>query len=37
MIYRHALRNPLIPVVTIIGLQFGDLLAGTIIIEQVFA
>ena len=37
VIYRHVLRNSLIPVVTIIGLQFGDLLAGTIIIEQVFA
>ncbi|MEO0546984.1 MAG: ABC transporter permease [Pseudomonadota bacterium] len=33
---RHALRNALIPVVTIIGLQFAYLLAGTIIIENVF-
>ena len=37
MSYRHVLRNSLIPVVSIIGLQFGDLLAGTVIIEQVFA
>lgn len=33
---RHALRNAMIPVVTIIGLQFAFLLAGTIIIENVF-
>ena len=33
---RHALRNALIPVLTIIGLQFSFLLAGSIIIEQVF-
>lgn len=32
----HAVRNALIPVVTIMGLQFSFLLAGTIIIEQVF-
>ena len=35
-LWRHALRNALIPVVTIMGLQFSFLLAGTIIIEQVF-
>jgi peptide/nickel transport system permease protein len=33
---RHALRNALIPVLTIIGLQFSFLLAGGIIIENVF-
>lgn len=33
---RHALRNALIPVLTILGLQFSFLLAGTIIIENVF-
>ncbi len=33
---RHALRNALIPVLTIIGLQFSFLLAGAIIIENVF-
>lgn len=37
VIYRHALRNALIPVITIIGLQFGNLLAGTVIAETVFA
>jgi ABC-type dipeptide/oligopeptide/nickel transport system permease component len=37
VILRHALRNALIPVVTIIGLQFGSLLAGAVIIETVFA
>lgn len=35
--YRHALRNALIPVVTVIGLQFGSLLGGAVIIEQVFS
>jgi len=34
---RHALRNSLIPVVTIIGLQFGSVLTGTIITETIFA
>lgn len=34
---RHALRNALIPVTTVIGIQFGHLLAGTVIIESVFA
>ena len=33
---RHALRNALIPVLTILGLQFSFLLAGTVIIENVF-
>ncbi len=36
VVYKHALRNAIIPVVTIIGLQAGDLLAGAIIIEMVF-
>lgn len=34
---RHALRNALIPVVTVVGLQFGALLGGAVIIEQVFS
>lgn len=33
----HAMRNALLPVVTIVGLQFGTLLSGTVIIESVFA
>lgn len=37
VIWIHALRNALIPVVTIIGINFGALLGGTIITEQVFA
>jgi peptide/nickel transport system permease protein len=37
VVLRHALRNALIPVVTIIGLQIGRLLAGSIIVETVFA
>jgi peptide/nickel transport system permease protein len=36
VIYVHALKNALIPVVTILGLQLGQLLAGAIIIENVF-
>ncbi len=35
--YRHALKNALIPVVTVIGLEFGYLLAGAVITETVFA
>ena len=35
-LWRHGLRNALIPVLTIVGLQFSFLLAGAIIIEQVF-
>ncbi len=34
---RHVLHNSLIPVVTIVGIQFGYLLGGTIIIEEIFA
>jgi peptide/nickel transport system permease protein len=37
IIIRHALPNALIPVVTIVGLQFGNLLAGSVITEKVFA
>lgn len=37
VLWRHALRNALIPVLTILGLQFSFLLAGTIIIENVFS
>lgn len=37
IVYRHALKNALIPVVTIIGLQFGGLLAGAVLTESVFA
>jgi peptide/nickel transport system permease protein len=34
---RHALKNSLIPVVTVVGLQFGGLLGGAVIVENVFA
>lgn len=37
VIYRHALRNALLPIVTIIGLQFGTLLGGAVLTETVFA
>lgn len=37
IIYRHALRNAMIPVVTVIGLQFGTLLSGAVITETIFS
>ncbi|MFO7547091.1 MAG: ABC transporter permease [Trueperaceae bacterium] len=37
VVLRHALRTALIPVVTVVGLQFGQLLGGAVIIEQVFS
>ncbi|WP_342599980.1 nickel ABC transporter permease [Psychrobacillus sp. FSL H8-0483] len=37
IIYKHALRNALIPVITVVGLQFGSLLGGTVLVESVFA
>ena len=36
VVYRHALRNALIPVVTIAGLQFGALFSGAVLVETVF-
>jgi peptide/nickel transport system permease protein len=37
VVYKHALKNALIPVVTIVGGQLGVLLAGTVVIETIFA
>jgi peptide/nickel transport system permease protein len=37
VIYKHALRNCLIPIVTVLGLQFGTLLGGAVVSETVFA
>jgi peptide/nickel transport system permease protein len=37
VIYKHALRNALMPVITLIGLNFGAMLGGTMIIESLFA
>ena len=37
IIFRHALRNALLPVITVIGLQFGALLGGAVVTETVFA
>ena len=37
VVFVHALRNALLPVITIAGLQFGSLLSGAIIVEKVFA
>jgi len=37
VVMKHAFRNALIPIVTVLGLQFGALLTGAIIVEKVFA
>jgi ABC-type dipeptide/oligopeptide/nickel transport system permease component len=37
VVYKHALKNALIPVVTVLGLQFGILLGGAVLTETVFA
>ena len=37
MVWKHTLRNALIPVITLTGLQFGFLLGGAIVVETVFA
>ena len=37
MLYKHALRNAMIPMITVIGVQLGYLLSGVVVIEQVFA
>src|SRR5207302_6133144 len=36
VVYRHALRNALIPIITAVGLQFGALLGGAVLTETVF-
>lgn len=37
VVYRHALRNAMIPVITVLGLQFGAMLAGTVVTEMIFS
>jgi peptide/nickel transport system permease protein len=37
VVWRHALRNALVPVITLLGLQFGRLLGGAVIVESVFS
>lgn len=37
VVYRHALRNAMVPVITVLGLQFGALLAGAIVTETIFS
>lgn len=37
VLYKHALKNSLIPIVTVVGLQFGNLLAGTFVTESIFS
>lgn len=36
VLYKHALRNSILPVITVLGLQFGNVLAGAILVETVF-
>ena len=36
VVYKHALRNAVIPVVTVAGLQFGQMLSGALLVETVF-
>lgn len=37
VVVRHALKNALIPLVTVVGLQFGDLLGRTVVVEEIFS
>ena len=37
MLWRHALRNALVPVVTLVGLDFGSYLSGSVLTESIFA
>jgi peptide/nickel transport system permease protein len=37
VVYKHALRNAVLPVVTMAGLQFGQVVAGAVLVETVFA
>jgi ABC-type dipeptide/oligopeptide/nickel transport system permease component len=37
VVYRHALRNAMLPILTVLGLQFGALLAGAIVTEKIFS
>ena len=37
VLWRHVLRNALIPIITVVGLELGTLLSGSIIVETVFA
>jgi ABC-type dipeptide/oligopeptide/nickel transport system permease component len=36
LVFKHGLRNAIIPVITVVGLQFGSLLAGSVLVESVF-
>jgi peptide/nickel transport system permease protein len=36
VMYKHALKNAMIPIITVVGLQFGNLLSGAVIVESVF-
>ncbi|MNR20695.1 Dipeptide transport system permease protein DppB [compost metagenome] len=34
--FKHVLKNALIPVITVVGMNFGEILAGSLVVEQVF-
>jgi len=36
VVYKHALRNAMLPVITLAGLQFGNLISGAVLVETVF-
>ncbi len=36
-IFKHALKNGCIPIITLVGMQFGSLLGGTVVVEQIFS
>src|SRR5262249_17259700 len=36
VVWKHGLRNALLPVITVAGMQFGGLLAGAIVVEKIF-
>ena len=37
IVWKHALKNAMIPIITVIGIQFGGMMGGSVVIESVFA
>lgn len=37
VVWKHALKNAMIPIITVIGIQFGGMMGGSVVIESVFA
>ncbi|MBW7461684.1 ABC transporter permease, partial [Paenibacillus sepulcri] len=37
VVFRHALKNAMLPIITVVGLSFGNLLNGTVIVEFIFS